>query len=693
MRYRTWFIGAVALLVAFGPAPSAAVSAPVRSPVTHIDIARREPVADGMSFGATGAYEKLVGTVHMEADPTDPHNAVIQDLDKAPRNARGMVEYSADLYILKPVDMARGNGKIFYQVINRGNKGLLATFDDAPASNDPTSAADMGNGFVLREGYTLVFVGWESDVLPGNNRMRIVLPTVTENGAEITGLLTERYDVAHQIPMAGAVSLPLSGSPTSDSYETASLDTPSAMLTVRDSENAPERPVSGDRWAFATCQEDPQTGEVVNVAPSRKDICLFDGFDPNELYQLTYTARDPVPLALGFAVTRDVVSLLRYTGSDASGSPNPLGAGITHVYCWGPSQDGRYLRTFLYTGFNEDLQGRKVCDGVLVHLAGAQGLDLMSRFSNIDNASQWGALGVYPRDLFPFSYGVTTDPVSGRTDGILKRPSSDPLVMQLDTENEYFQSYASLVTHDGLGNPLALPDNVRYYFLSDAQHTSGAPSAKGICDQLTNPLNYNPFMRAALVALDRWATSGEPAPASQYPRADDGTAVSPGQWSDTFPRIPGVQLGAPNELSVRDYGPQVTPAGGIITTSPGVDVPGTSYTVLVPKTDADGLDVAGLRRPDDVQTPLATLSGWNVRGAGFRAGELCGLNGQYIPFAPTEAERRASGDPRLSVEERYPTHADYVGRIAIAAMDMESDGYLLPEDLDRMVAAAARAVR
>jgi hypothetical protein len=406
---------------------------------------------------------------------------------------------------------------------------------------------------------------------------------------------------------------------------------------------------------------------------------LFGGFDPNQLYTLRYTAQNPKPLGLGFTVTRDILSFLRYE------SASPLGSGVRQVYCWGNSQTGRYMRSFLYLGFNEDLQGRRVCDGVISHLAGAQGLDLNTRFSDIDNASQWGAIGLYPRDLFPFSYGVTTDPVSGRMDGILKHPSTDPLVMQIDTENEFFQSYASLVTHDGLGNPLQLPDSVRYYFLSNAQHTSGSPSTRSICAQPTNPLNYNAFMRAMLVALDQWASQGVAAPPSQYPRADDGTAVSFEEARSAYPSIPGVQFGTPNELSVRDYGPGVTAAGGVTTLSPGLEVPGQQYTVLVPRTNADGLDLAGLRKPDDVQTPIATLNGWGVRGSGFRAGALCGLNGQLVPFPRTEAERLASGDPRLSVAERYPSHADYVGRVAAAATELADARYLLPEDAQRLI--------
>ena len=632
-----------------------------------------------MPFGATGPYEKLVGTAFLEVDPADPHNSFIQDIDKAPRNARGRVEYSTELYILKPVDLQKGNGKIFFQANNRGNKSILQQFDDAPATNDPSTAEDAGNGFVLREGYTLVWAGWESDVLPGQDRMTINLPTATDRGAELTGPLTVRFDVARQIPMQGAVSLPLSGRAESESYETASLDPARASLTVQDELGAPERTIAPDAWAFATCKRNAETGAVEAVTPSRKDICLFQGFDPNQLYTLRYTARNPKPLGLGFTATRDVLSFLRYEPG------TPLGGRPSQVYCWGNSQTGRYMRSFLYLGFNEDTQGRRVCDGVVAHLAGAQGLDLNTRFSNIDNASQWGAIGLYPRDLFPFSYGMTTDPVTGRTDGILKHPSTDPLVMHIDTENEFFQSYASLVTHDGLGNLLQLPEGVRYYFLSNAQHTSGTASTRSICAQPTNPLNYNAFMRAALVALDQWVSQGVAAPPSQYPRADDGTAVSAEEARSAYPAIPGVEFGTPNQLTVRDYGPGVTAAGGVTTISPAIEVPRQSYTVLVPKTDADGLDLAGLRKPDDVATPLATVNGWGVRAAGFRAGALCGLNGQIVPFPRTEAERVSSGDPRLSLQERYASHADYLARVAAAATELADARYLLPEDVDRLI--------
>src|SRR4051812_3462312 len=438
MVRRTWFVAAALALVVMLPAPGVggrpqdqtgtAAPASALSNVTRVEITRREPLAGGMAFGSSGSYEKLVGTAFLEVDPDDPRNALIVDLDKAPRNGRGMVEYSTDLYMLKPLDMRKGNGKIFFQVNNRGSKGTLGQFDDGTGTNDPSTPADVGNGFVLREGYTLVWAGWEGDILPGANRMTINLPTATDEGAEITGPLTVRFDVARQIPSDGAVSLPLSGRRDVDSYETASLDPASATLTVRDYLTTPEQAIPPERWAFATCRRSSRTGAVENVVPSRKDICLRDGFAPDKLYQLSYTARNPKPMALGFAATRDVLSFLRYASADAAGNPNPLGTGISQVYCWGNSQTGRYVRSFVYLGFNADTEGRRVCDGALVQIAAAQQLALNTRFASAEAASQYGAIGLYASDLFPFTYGVTTGPVSGRTDGLLKRPDTDPLV-------------------------------------------------------------------------------------------------------------------------------------------------------------------------------------------------------------------------------------------------------------------------
>jgi hypothetical protein len=675
-----------------GPISRAAIAAGVGG-VTRIEITRREPFADDTAFGQAGSYEKLVGIAYLELDPADPHNAGIVDLDKSPRNERGMVEVSTDLYILKPVDMALGNRKIFFEVNNRGNKQALGTLNDGPGgagANDPTTPEDAGNGFLMREGYAVVWAGWQGDVTRGGNRMTITIPTATDGGAEITGPVASQFDAARQLPTDGMVQVPLSGRPDFDAYETVSLDTASARLTMRDLIDSPETAIPGDRWAFATCERNATSGEVENLTPSSKHLCLFEGFDRNKLYQIVYTAKNPRPMGVGYAATRDVLAFLRYAEADSAGTPNPLGTGISQAYCHGSSQSAMYVRDYIYLGFNETLDGRKACDGVMFAIPGARRLHLNTRFVQPEITSgqdTWA--GLTPVLTFPFSYAVTADPISGRTDGILKRPSTDPLVIHLDSETEYWQYGGSLVAHDGLGNPLSLPETVRYFLMSSAQHGSGGTPQKGICEQLSNPLSQNAFRRAMLVALDQWITQGVAPPPSQYPRADDGTLVPPDRASTGFPLIPGVTYhGKVNTVALFDYGPGLDSTGGVISIMPPTMQPGSAYRMLVPKVDADGLDIAGLRRPDDIQTPIATHTGWNSRGVGFRAGDSCGQPGMYVPFAKTEAERIASGDPRLSLEERYSSHDDYVDRVTTATLEMVSTRQILQQDADRIIAAA-----
>ncbi|HEV7662537.1 MAG TPA: alpha/beta hydrolase domain-containing protein [Chloroflexota bacterium] len=668
-------------------------SAQVQTPpsrVTRVVIDRREAV-ENVDTGASGPYEKLVGKAFLEADPSDPHNTIITDLDKAPRNARGMVEYSTDVYILKPVDMRLGNRKLLFEINNRGNKNFGNRYNDAQGTvnvNDPTAPEDFGDALLLRQGYAIAWAGWEGDVQPGADRMTIQIPIAGNPAAPLTGPVAVTFDVARQIPMTGAVSLPLSGRPEIASHEAATLDTSAARLTMRELIRSQDVEVPSDRWAFATCERNPGGG-VQNVKPSGTNICVFDGFDPNRQYLLTYTAKNPRPEALGFAAMRDVISFLRYDAADDDGTPNPLGTGINHAICSGVSQSGHVLRSYLYLGFNEDTAGRRTCDGALAYISGANRSELNTRFASPEQSSTWGRPGIFPRTIFPFSYAVTTDPVTGRTDGILKRPESDPLVMQIDSGNEYWQANASLVQYDGLGNPITLPDNARYYFMSSAQHGSNVAPSRGICEQLTNPLSHAAFSRALLVAMDGWVTDGIEPPPSQYPSREDGTLVSPDQASVGFPKIPGVTFGGvTNPITAREYGPAFSATGGIPSFLPGEVMSGAEYRVFVPRTDSDGLDVAGLRRPDDLGAPLATHAGWNTRGPGFRAGDLCGLNGMFVPFARTEAERQSNGDPRPSIEARYPTHSEYVDRVTAAAQSLRDQHYLLTEDMDRIIAQA-----
>lgn len=664
-----------------GATPGASGTSRVKS----VEITRRELFADGLSFGSVGAYEKLVGTATLELDLADPRNAPITDKDRVQQASAGKIEYTTDLYIMRPVDPAKGNGKLLFEVNNRGNKRIWTYLNDSPSStaalNEPKTERDAGNGFLMRQGYTMAWAGWQGDVRPVEDRLTIRLPVATNNGQEIRGRVAVQFDALQR------VSTQLSN-PQFEPYEAASFDTSSATLTVRDRIDGPETTIPGNQWAFATCEPGATAGTVTNVTPSPRHLCLFTGFNPDRLYQLVYTAKNPKPLAIGYAVTRDIVSFLRRDATDASGAANPLGSSVRNVICMGISSSGMYVRDWMYLGFNEDTAGRKVCDGMMVHIAGAHRLHLATRFLQPDYYSRqdlWA--GLYPAATFPFSYGESTDPVTGRRDAILKRPATDPLVIHTDTSMEYWQFHASLVTHDANGQALTLPDNVRYYMLASAQHVAvpGAAPARGMCEQLSNPLTTGVFLRPLLTAMDQWVTNGTAPPASEYPRAANGTLVASDQASTGFPTIPGVRYtGKANRLNLRDYGPQFTSQGGILTNVPPVVVPDKEYRVLVPKVDADGNDVAGLRRPDDLGAPLATHTGWNQRRAGFRAADLCGLTGSYIPFARTRAEREAAGDPRRSVEERYPSKAQYVNQVTQAANELAGRRLLLQEDVQRI---------
>lgn len=678
--------------------------------ITRIEITSVEsPTFDGVSFGSTGPYEKLRGKMFGEVDPTDPLNAVIADLDKAPRNARGMVEYVTNFLILKPLDMRKGNGKIFYTINNRGNTGVRSLNDSPSGGNNPTTAADAGNGFTMRQGYTLVDAGWEGDVLPGNFRLTAEFPVATDGGATITApILVEfhdRYTRDARIQANGRVSLPLSGSLDFASYESISTDqaVAGAELRVRFSDSA--RPGTADippgvviptsQWAFAKCSKDPATG-VVTVVPSTTDICLPTGFSVDAVYQLIYTAKNPRVMGLGYAVTRDVGSFLRNETADDFGNPNPLAlsgssTGITHMYAQGVSSTGMYVRDFIFQGFNEDERHRKVFDAMWTQIPGAHKLYLNYAFGQPNPFSVQHRDRYVPDTSFPTNYGVTTDPLTGLTDGILKRPATDPIVLHMDSSNEYWVFRSSLVTTDGLGHDIALPDTVRVYFMSSEQHGPAAVPTKGICQQLNNPLPRGSILRAVLVALDEWVTKGIRPPDSRFPRVGDGTLVPPDQTSTGFPNIPGVVYhGLVNASGVRDFGPLVMGNRGQVTLNPPVAVPGKEHVVLVTKVDADGNDVAGVRVPQ-LEVPIATHTGWNARAAGFSEGDQCDLNGMFLPFAKTRAERLAAGDPRLSLEERYKNHGTYVSRIAEAARAQRAERFLLQEDFDRIVKQAAES--
>jgi hypothetical protein len=664
-----------AMAQAAQPSTDRAVAA---APVDTVDlrITRREVVAGGHRFGDAGAYEKLVGTMTVEVDPRDRRNAVIVDLDKAPRNARGMVEYDTDFYLLKPVEAARWNGKLFFEVNNRGNKTMpsiiLGASVAGAVANDPSAVEDFGTGYLLRQGYAIAWSGWEGDVLPGANRMTIRLPVPHEaDGRPITQRIVVEFHDRYFASDGSTTCLPLSGSRDFASYPAVRSEP--AQLRVRPSDSPrppapwvpPGTEVPADRWRLT----------------SDTEICVDGGFRPGDVYELTYTARDPRVMGLGYAATRDVVSFLRNASTDRNGDANPLAirSGVTAVLGHGASSSGMYMRDYLYQGFNEDVAGRQVFDGVNIHIPGAHKLFLNYRFSQPNPFSVQHRDRYMPYVNFPFNYGVRRDPVSGRTDGILKRPATDPLVTHTDSSTEYWQFQAALVNTDGFGRDVRMPASVRQFLLSGTQHGPNAPSTLGNCQQLTNPTDYSPALRAQIHILDEWVVSGTRPPDSRAPSVAAGTLVPTNRSATRFPAIPGVTYnGLYNDAGERDYGPREQGNRGIIDNwhNPRILA---DYRVLVPRVNRVGIDRGGLELPV-VGVPNATLTGWNLRRAPHTAGDLCDLSGMRIPLPDTEAEAQLTGDSRPSLEELYPNPGDYERALRAHAARLVADRLLMAED-------------
>jgi Alpha/beta hydrolase domain len=649
-----------------------------------LTVAERFSFAEGREFGDAGAYERLVGRAHFAVDPHAPAQRGITDIDKAPVDAAGLVRFTGDFSILKPLDPGRGNRRIFFDYGNRGNKRMLQFFNDAQASNDPRSLAHAGNGFLMRRGYTIVWLAWQGDLLPGNGRMVLDLPVARERGSPITGPVRVEYIASR----AGITTFPLSGHASTRSHPAVSLDAREARLTRRRYPYDERIPVPPETWYFARIEGgtglDNQGAEQA-VIPSDTHIHIPGGFEPGWIYELVYIGRDPLVLGLGHAAVRDFVSFLRYGRDDAAG----LGP-IEKAYAWGRSQTGRCLRDFVYRGFNADTAGRKVFDGILPHVAGAGRKWLNHRFANaVVSGGQQYEDHFNPADTFPFSYAETTDHLTGSRDAILSRPETDPLVIHTQTATEYWQRRGSLVHTDTRGNDLPLPDTVRVYFWASSQHFADPtppPLERGVRQHFLNTVATSMLFRAMLDAMDRWATEGIAPPASRIPRRADGSLVAFDEWRCQFPAIPGVAVPhEPNRLPLLDFGGEAE--RGILQEPPEI-VPGEGYTVLVPAVDADGNDVAGVRAPM-VQAPLGTYCGWNLRARGFGHGAMHEFSGSYIPLPETLEERQMTGDPRRSILERYPSAEAYAAAIAAAARRLVEDRLMLEEDVERVAKDAA----
>ena len=619
-----------------------------RAELTRVEITSRTDVLGGKPFGPAGAYQKITGKAHFSVDPTNPRNRAIVDIDKTRRDSAGRVTFSADIQALVPADAARGNGVALVDVLNRGRKNALRDFNRSVQVPDPTSEADFGDGFLLRKGFTVVWVGWQYDIPHQGGLMGLDAPLVIEDGKPVTGRISTIF-----VPNTKGPIHPLNDmSRYADTTRYPPVDpaSPANTLTVRDGFLAPARAVPRERWQLGRLMD----GKVV---PDITALHLEGGFEPGHVYELSYEASGAVVAGLGMAALRDVASAVKRQQA------GPIVARQTIAF--GPSQDGRLLRQFVYEGFNADEQGRRAFDGIIANIAGsARGGDYNARFARPNG------LGFFNASLFPYLDRPQRDPVTGNTDGLQKRlePGQRPRIFYTNSSGEYWGGgRAAALTHTTLDGrrDADVPANVRIYLFSGTQHVPGGylPS-QGEGQQKPNPNEYAWSLRALLVAMERWVRDGVEPPRSAHPRLSDGTLVSHDRIA--FPAIPGMTS------------PKAIPAGY------RADLPGVPSAhplpLLVPQVDADGNERSGIRLPN-VAVPLATYTGWNFRSPSIgQPGELLPLTGTYVPFAVTRQQRDETRDPRLSVEERYAGREQYKALVAAAAQKLVEQRYLMADD-------------
>ncbi len=650
---------------------------PVAARIVKFEVTSTEsPTFGGYSFAGVGQYEKLVGMAYGELDPNDPKNAVIVDIELAPRNAAGKVEYSHTFYILKPIDLAQGAHKLLYEPPNRGGKTITA-FNRGVGGADPgsvTNPTTLANAFLMPRGYSIAFSGWDfsAGTSTANFNSIINLPIAKNaDGSSITGPSYEYIVMGNGTTQQYTLS-----------YPAATLDKSQAVLTTRALLNDAVQVVPESGWEYVDETH-------IRLLPAGT------AFRQSDIYEFSYTAKDPTVNGIGYAAVRDFVAFLRFAQKDDFDNPNPLAGDITRVYSEVLSQPGRMFNDYRNLGFNQAESGQKVFDGHMQWIAAADGLFLNYRFSQPNRTERNRQDHLYVEGVFPFANESTTDHITGQTAGRYDRcarTGTCPFAVEIYSANEYWVKAASLFhtntegTEDLPGHPMT-----RLYLMSSMQHGTGNANNRGNCQQFQNPLDSSPVQRALFIALDQWVTTNKAPPDSRVPRLADGTLVPPLPQAEMgFPDIPGVTYNGLMTTRYRvNYGPRFEE--GILDLNPPTFVApyqdnplnGPIYNNMIPKTDEDGNDIAGVRLPD-VRVPLNTYTGWALRAAGLGENDGCEGSGQRIPFATTKAAREASGDPRLSIEERYPSFQDYYYRVLQAVNDFAGEGFLLPEDAPAM---------
>ena len=648
--------------------------------IRELEITNRTSFAYGESFGDVGAYELLEGTAHFAVDPSHARNQGITDLDLAPRNSAGKVEFSADFSMLQPLNLDRGNRRILFDVVNRGRKTAL-TFNGVPIPTDPTAPLQPGNGYLMRRGYTVVWGGWQADVPPTPGLIGLQGPEAISPQGPLSGKIMCQFqcnEPTQVFLLADREHLP---NPAADPEEAE------ATLTVRDLPNSPAIPIDRSQWAFVRVEDE-------DVEPEYSHVYMPSGFEPGKIYQLVYTTNVSRIVGLGFVAMRDAVSFLKYAPVSAG---NPLAGAIDYAYAIGRSQSGRFLRQYIHTGINEDEEDRTALDGIIPHVAGGMRGEFNLRFGQPSKDVCY----IIP-EMFPFTDTPQTDPVTGAQGSLLdamERHGRAPKIMFTNTSAEYWRGDAALI-HTDLETLTDAPESphVRRYHFAGCQHGSGdfppleVRTTDGIRGQLPfNSVDYAPLLRAVLDNLDRWVTTGEEPPASRHPSINDGTAVESHTLLERFAQLPGVRVPTQTTRAIRlDYGPE-SPLGR--TTKLPADE-GAEFPALVADLDESFNERGGIRLPD-LSVPVATYTGWNLRdesigNPGLFIGITGGLAGWTLPLPATQTERESNGDPRASIEERYSNREDYLEQVTRAATDLAAEGYLLEEDVAEVVNLAGR---
>ena len=631
--------------------------------VVRVEIASRNDVLGGRTFGDAGVYERITGRVYFSLPVANAHNRRIVDLGNAVNLKDGEVEFSADFMAIRPKDPKKGNGSLLLEVPNRGRSRIVGLVD----GGNWDLAKDAGDAWLLRNGYTIVALGWQWDAA-GQDALRFNAPIAKENGKTITGVL--RGDLMpskmmEEIPLGHLILGSIGGS----EYAVAAPDDPRNILTVRDSRNVERTLIPRSEWQFAHTAD----GKLV---PSDRHIHLNGGFEPGKIYEYVYVVADPVVAGGGFAAVRDFAAYAKH-------EPSALTPAV-RVYGEGISQNGRFLRDFLYQGFNADEDGKIALDGVLAHVAGAGRGSFNYRFAQPSRDAQPTSSVFFPTDVFPFTDQPETDPVTGDKGGLLDRAVGDKVVPKIffsNTSYEYWGRAASLIhiTADGKQDA-AISPNVRIYHFTGLQHFSVPfPPAKGDGDLLgqapESPLPVKYFWRAMIANMDAWVRANAAPPESSYPKIADGTLVPLQKYE--FPAIPNVNRPhEANEAFRLDFGANWR--DGILSMQP--PKPGAAFPVLVPQVDADGNERDGVRLAE-LNVPLTTYAAWNLRDPTIGApDQRVAFEASYLPFPKTAAERQRTGDPRKSVAERYANREDYLARYGRALDELVKQHWILEED-------------